>query len=202
MRGMGRKPKGENEVLRTYREMDPATSMKGTLAFKASAASVAEVGKKYLQRAAPTFAAAIELYKLELSGQFGAADQVRLSAIVDLEAVRRRCIRQLREKGVLIEVVGKDKDGNVSVTLKDNPLLFHLIRIHETLGYTAQDMLFSKKARTGAQKDTAAAALDLERRSRLRSAKSPKLPPMGQTRAIDIRPEPRSTDVVVNQHPS
>lgn len=169
---------------------DPIELMKGRQAAKAGAAAIAEAGKKYLQRAQPTFLAAIELYKKELSGQYGAADQVRIAAVIDLEAARRRIIRQLRLKGVLIEQTTRDKDGNVTTTYKDNPLLFHLIRIHETLGYTAQDMLFSKKARGAAQKDTAAAALDLERRTRLRSAKPPGIAPMGQTRAIDITPEP------------
>lgn len=170
--------------------VDPIAAAKGTQAHKATAEKIAETGKKYMERAAPTFAAAMELYAKELAGEYGAADQVRLSAILNLETVRRRIIRQLRVKGVLIEQKVKDADGTVHTSYRDNPLLFHLIRIHETLGYTAKDMLFSKKARGESMKDTAAAQLDLERRQRLRSARPLGLPALGEQRVIDIKPEP------------
>jgi hypothetical protein len=169
---------------------DPEQRARGTRAHRDTSEKIAAMGATYLKKAAPTFAAAMELYTKELAGEYGAADQVRLSAILNLETVRRRIIRQLRVHGVLIEVKVKDKEGNEHTTMRDNPLLFHLIRIHETLGYTAKDMLFSKKARGESMKDSASAALDMERRQRLRSARPLGLPALGEQRAIDIKPEP------------
>lgn len=147
---------------------------------------LAEDGRRFMAENAPRFIDAMEKFSAEMAGKHDAAEGIRLRAFAHMEMARLEIVRKLEEQGVTIETTVTDKSGNAHTVIRDNPLLYHLVKIHEVLGYTAKDMLLSKKARGESGLNDEQSEFLRARSERLRAANTDDFPPPRRTKQIPI----------------
>jgi len=113
-----------------------------------------------------------------IDGDMTALSPVTVRGLADTEIVRRAIFGKVAEEGVLITEPMVDADGEfIGERKKDNPLLFHLHKFNEDLGFQSSQQLLTPKSRGENKKDEALAAM-LERDRELRKlpAESRSLP--------------------------
>lgn len=113
-------------------------------------------------------------------GEIDAFSRQAAKGLFETELLRRQAVDAIVEDGVVVEDHAYDKDGNVAgIRKKAHPLLEHVGKMSEQLGYTAEAQQMTRKSRGEGEKDAAVTAL-LNRRALLRSAdKGRMLPPGG-----------------------
>ncbi len=101
---------------------------------------------------------------------FDGVNLMGAQAITETEILRRQAVDKVNDDGVTVTDQLLSKDGEViGERLRAHPLLEHVHRFNETLGFTAADMQLSRKSRGEGEKDAAMTAM-LKRDAMLRSA--------------------------------
>jgi hypothetical protein len=115
-----------------------------------------------------------------LDGDTSGVADLSVLAMTQTELLRRECVDAIAKDGVIVEdaIFGVDEHGKtvmIGHRKTDNPALRHVHKFSETLGFTAEHLLLSKKAR-GEQATNALAAAALARDAMLRSADKSRIP--------------------------
>jgi hypothetical protein len=120
----------------------------------------------------------LELFRLAIEeGDLSALARVQVTAIAELEVLRREAVNVIHEKGMMVQDEVIDSEGRVIGTRqRANPLLSHLENINEQLGLTASQLMISKKSRGEGAVNAATAVLQA-RRAMLLGADKSRLPP-------------------------
>ncbi len=110
-------------------------------------------------------------------------------ALFETELIRRAMVKTIAVDGVLVDDDMIDRDGNVyGHRTKANPLLEHVTKMAEQLGFTAEQMQLTKKSRGEGLKDKALTDL-LEHRAKLSALKAGMPPPRpALPEPIDVTP--------------
>jgi hypothetical protein len=133
-----------------------------------------------LDRKIPGATAACDAYLAAAEGEFAALDPLHVEAMAESELLRREMVREVQERGVLVEEALIDKDGRAAGTrIKANPVLEPMRRFSEILGHTADQLRLTPKSRGEESKSVAlAAAFRLQRDAQLRALDhAQRLPP-------------------------
>ena len=115
--------------------------------------------------------------RASVDGDYTGQELMALQAMAEKHGIRGQVVDKLVEEGVLLreEILGGD--GVVLGTrVIANPVLAHLHKLDEGLGYTAKDLLLSRHARGETVANVAVAAA-LSRDAMLRSADKSRMPP-------------------------
>lgn len=171
LRGRTRKKRGKTRI-RTA-----ATSSQELALEMLANEALAEVREKN-----PALYEVLASYSTAIKGEFDAVLHLSARGIAELELVRRKLIQAIEDQGVLIQQPIADRSGKIFFSVKDNPALFHLPKIYETLGMTAKDTLLSRQSRGETAKNAEQAALLQARRVRLDKGDPSKIPPPQQQR--------------------
>lgn len=130
-----------------------------------------------LERKIPGGKAVCDAYLAADDGDFSALDPIHAKAMAETELLRRAMVREVQRRGVVIDEVLTDKDGNVVGSRpKANPVFEPMRHLDEQLGHTADQLRLTPKSRGQeakalelaaafrAQRDAALRALDRPRR--------------------------------------
>lgn len=129
-----------------------------------------------LKETHPEVVEATRKFLLEMDGKYGATAAMAARALARMALTLGYAYDVIDEKGVLIEQPMQDRSGTVHYAVKDNPLLFHLPKMHEVLGFTAKDQAISKASRGETVKNEQMAALLAARRIALAKADKSRIP--------------------------
>jgi hypothetical protein len=118
-----------------------------------------------------------------IKGDYTAYERIGFQALAEAEILRRAGVEGIQKRGVMVKEVRTEQDGSKTERWKANPLLDHVRRLHAVLGFTAEEMQLTKKARGQGAKDAAVTRV-LERAAMLREAS--RSTPMLPAPAIDV----------------
>jgi hypothetical protein len=175
----GGRPKGSKNRFPS----EAVTRSNRTRAWKhgryAKKVTMAEAKVAQLRKIHPDAPEILQAVVEALQGEgFEQLTMVGAQALTEAELIRRNSVAKINEDGVTVQDQTLSADGRVVGTkTRAHPLLEHLHRLHDTLGFTADAMRASAKSRGEGARDAAMAQL-LRRRAMLQGqGKDGMLPP-------------------------
>jgi hypothetical protein len=145
---------------------------------RALAVSLVDVRAAQIEKVQKGASAVVQAYKRAIvDGDLEKHAELAVMAMSETELLRRDTVDKINEKGVMVEDDLVSSDGRViGARFKANPLLEHVHRFNETLGFTAADLLLTPKHRGDLAVNAALAAAQL-RDAKLRSLPKDRVPP-------------------------